>query len=209
MFKWKPDNIFVRFLARLADLFLLQLLLILTSIPLVTIGASISATYSVCRKLRYDNVSGIVSCYFKCFAANWKQATVAWLLFLCVAFTVFIGLQYYTVDNALRLMGRIVVFLIAITAYLVSLYLFPMIAWLEQPLFSRMKNALMLSLIHLKTTLLATGMLVAACLTARYLYPVFLFCGISGTIYILTVLLLNTLRIYSTDLVPQRIPAEE
>lgn len=209
MFKWKPDHIIARFLTRLADLFLLQLLLLLTSIPVVTIGASISAAYSICRKLRYDNVSGIASCYFKCFAANWKQATAAWLLFLCIAFAVSIGLQYYTVDNAVSLIGRIVVFLIAIAAYLASVYLFPMIAWLEQPLFPRMKNALMLSLIHLKTTLLATGTLVAAYLVARYLYPMFLFCGISATIYVLSILLLNTLRVYTPDLVPQEIPAEE
>lgn len=209
MFKWKPDHVIARFLTRLADLFLLQLLFLLTSIPVVTIGASISATYSACRKLHYDNVSGIPSCFFRAFAANWKQATVAWLLFLCAVFVVFVGLQYYTVDNALRLVGRIVIFLIAIAVYLVSLYLFPMIAWLEQPLFARMKNALVLSLIHLKTTLMATGILVAACLVARYLYPVFLFCGISATSYILSLLFLNTLRKYSSDLVPQEIPAEE
>lgn len=113
MFHFQADTPINRFLARLFDLFLLQLLLILTSIPLVTIGASISAAFSVCRKLRQNSISGVISCYFRDFAANWKQATAAWLLFLVAGFVVFAGLQYYTAGGVLSILGRVLIFLAA------------------------------------------------------------------------------------------------
>jgi len=209
MFSFQADTPINRFLARLFDLFLLQLLFILTSIPLITIGASISAVFSVCRKLRQDSISGVVLCYFKEFAAGWKQATAAWLLLLLTAFILFTGFRYYTTGGIWHFAGRILILLAAAGVYLINLYLFPMIAWLEHPLFSRMKNALALALMHLKTTILATGILALACFAARYLLPLFLFLGVSATIYMLSGLFLETLRIYSPELVPQDLPEEE
>lgn len=209
MFNLNADTAVNRFLARLTDLFLLQLLFILTSIPLITIGAGISAVFSVCRKLRQDSISGVISCYFRDFAANWKQATAAWLLFLLTAVIVFVGFRYYATDDALSVIGRLLIMLVAVAAYLVFLYLFPMLSWLEHPLLSQMKNALVLSLLHLKTTILATGTLIAAFFVARYVYPIFLFGGLSATIYIISGFFLKTLSVYSPDLVPPETPPEE
>lgn len=209
MFNLNSDNWISRFFARLTDLFLLQMLFILTSIPLVTIGAGICALYSVCRKLRQDSISGVTAAYFQDFAANWKQATAAWLLFPVAGFVVFAGLQYYTAGGVLSILGRVLIFLAAAVVCLVFLYLFPMIAWLENPLFLQMKNALVLSLAHIPATILELGTLVAAYFIARFLYPLFLFVGVSATIYILSGFFLKTLSIYSPDLIPQEIPQEE
>lgn len=209
MFNLNSDNWVGRFFGRLADLFLLQLLFILTSIPVVTIGAGICALYCVCRKLRQDSISSVTATYFQDFAANWKQATAAWLLFLAAGFVVFAGLQYYTDSSVLSILGRGLIILVAAAAYLVFLYLFPMIAWLENPLFSQMKNALVLSLAHIPATILELGTLVAAYFVARFLYPLFLFAGVSATIYILSGFFLKTLSIYSPDLIPKEISPEE
>jgi len=209
MFNLNADNRINRFLAKISDLFLLQLLFILTSIPVVTVGAGISSMFSVCRKLRQDSISGVTACYFQDFAANWKQATVAWLISLFVAFTVYAGFQFYVSDDILSITGKFLIFLVAVAAYLVFLYIFPMTSWLDHPLFLQMKSALVLSLAHAKTTLLATGTLVASYFIARYLYPVFLFVGVSSTVYILSGFFLKTLSIYSPDLVPQEISPEE
>lgn len=209
MFHLNADNWFNRFLGRLTDLFLLQMLFFLTSIPVVTIGAGICALYSVCRKLRQDSISSVTAAYFQDFAANWKQATAAWLLFLVAGFIVFAGLQYYTDGSALSLICRVLIFLVAAVVCLVTLYLFPMIAWLENPFILQMKNALLLSLAHIPATILELGTLVAAYFVAKFVYPLFLFAGISATIYILSGFFLKTLSLYSPDLILQEIPQEE
>ena len=77
-----PNSRFMRYLNRLADLMILNLLFLLTSIPIFTIGASLTALYSVCFRLGTDREGSTFRDYFAAFKENFRQATSLFLLLL-------------------------------------------------------------------------------------------------------------------------------
>ena len=48
--------------------------------PVVTIGAAVSAMYAVTLKMVHDEEGKIASAYFHAFRENWKQSTAIWLI---------------------------------------------------------------------------------------------------------------------------------
>ena len=78
------DNPVWRFIGKLCDVLILNVLWIICSIPLVTMGASTTAVYYVTLKLVRDEEGPIIRSFFKSFKENLKQATVIWLILLMV-----------------------------------------------------------------------------------------------------------------------------
>lgn len=66
-------------LNKITDVIILSLLFIVTSIPLVTIGASLTALYYQMFRLSENTEGNIVKGYLKSFAENFKKATPVWL----------------------------------------------------------------------------------------------------------------------------------
>ena len=56
----QDDTFLTRFLSRLIDILLMSVLWMLTSIPVITIGASTTALYDVALHLVFDDKSEIV-----------------------------------------------------------------------------------------------------------------------------------------------------
>ena len=73
-----------RFLDRLWDLIVLNVLFIITCIPLFTVGAAISALYTVTMKGVRKEDSYIVRSYLSAFKENFKKSTILWLLMIAV-----------------------------------------------------------------------------------------------------------------------------
>ena len=61
---------FGRYMTRLGDLLLLQVVFLLTCLPVFTAGAGIAALYSVSKKLYTDSVSMVIPPYFSAFKAR-------------------------------------------------------------------------------------------------------------------------------------------
>lgn len=70
---------FYRLMTLVTNLMLLNMLWILTSLPLFTMGASLSAMYYVCVQYVTKQDDGLVKLYFKAFKENFKQATLIWI----------------------------------------------------------------------------------------------------------------------------------
>ena len=78
------DNIIVRALSRVFDLILLNLLWLACSLPVITIGASTTALYSVTLKMAANEEGYILRGFLEAFRRNWKQSTVIWLILLVI-----------------------------------------------------------------------------------------------------------------------------
>ena len=78
---FSADNPVVRFFGRIGMIWLLDLMFLLTSIPLVTMGASFTALTYACMKLQMDEGEPI-SNYLHSFKENLKQATAIWLIYV-------------------------------------------------------------------------------------------------------------------------------
>ena len=75
---------FYEFSVKLMELMWLNVLVLITSLPIFTIGASFSAMHTVLIKIYRDEEDKITQEYFSAFKNNFKQATLLWLIYLGV-----------------------------------------------------------------------------------------------------------------------------
>ena len=76
------DNPVWRFIGKFFDILILNILWMVCSIPIFTIGASTTAVYYVTLKLVRDEEGSTVKAFFKSFRENFKQATAIWIVLL-------------------------------------------------------------------------------------------------------------------------------
>ena len=192
--KFNLEGKYFLMLKKVGDLVLLQLAFLITCIPIVTIGAGITALYSVSRKLRKDSVSFVFQTYFSDFKTNLKKSTAVWLLLLAAVVLLFIDYSFYTtLASSFAWVVALAVFILAFLICAVFIYIFPLIAWFENDLKSHLKNALILSIGHLGTTLLAMLILGGFALLAILALQIFAFFGFSVSAYWLSILLSRVL----------------
>ena len=89
------DNPVWRFIGKLGDLMILNILWVICSIPIFTMGASTTAVYYVTMKLVRGDDGYTLRNYFKSFKENFKQATVIWLLMLLTGFILGFDLYFF------------------------------------------------------------------------------------------------------------------
>lgn len=161
---FRMDSPLMRFLTKIADLMVLNILFCVTSIPLITIGASWTALYSVTLKMVRDEEGSVSRSYFHSFRQNFKQATLLWLGVLVVLallvldIRVLNGMAGGTAPGLLRVGVEI----LALLGIMVLQYLFPSLARFEASLADTLKNACMMALAHLPKTALMTAAVVGA-----------------------------------------------
>lgn len=116
-------------LSRLMDLLVLNFFFLLTSLPIITIGASLTALFSVNLKLVHDEESYISRNYFHAFRENFLQATAAFLVFLAAGMILCANLAISS-----RMTGLFPIFLRALASVFLIilavcfLYYFPILA---------------------------------------------------------------------------------
>ena len=161
---FRMDSPLMRFLTKIADLMVLNILFCITSIPLITIGASWTALYSVTLKMVRDEEGSVSRSYFRSFRQNFRQATLLWLGVLVVLallvldIRVLNGMSEGTAPGLLRVGVEI----LALLGIMVLQYLFPSLARFEASLADTLKNACMMALAHLPKTALMTAAAVGA-----------------------------------------------
>ncbi len=135
------DSKFFKFVSKAADVFVLNLLWILCSLPIITIGASTCAAFYVSLKMVDDEEGYIAKSFFKAFRDNFKQGTILWCISMPVIYLLFLAWQVcLKADdvNTLALIGCIVV--TAVFASL-SLYAYPLLARYENTLKNTVRNS--------------------------------------------------------------------
>ncbi len=71
---------FANLFSSIVDLVILNLLFVITSLPVFTLGASVTALYSVTLRLVRNEESSIAKAYFRAFKKNFAQATGGFFL---------------------------------------------------------------------------------------------------------------------------------
>ena len=155
---FSPDSKFMTVMSRVGDLVILNLLVLLTSIPIFTIGASVTALYTVCFRFGTDREQPVFRSYFRAFRDNFKQATQIWLILLvCGAACCFDIYIFLSLPSMLRYVS--VVFCIALVlVVLVFSYAFPLLSQFENKNKNILTNALFLSLGYLPRSILLTAL---------------------------------------------------
>ena len=149
------DSPIIRFLSWITDLILLNLLWILYSLPVVTMGASTAALYTVAYKLNTDSCSGLFKTFHKAFRENFKKATPIFFLLLAAAVVlVFLELQFLPIAAKTSVLFY-VAYLIPFVLFMMSASMvFPLIARFENTIFGTLRNAFLIAIGHFPTALL-------------------------------------------------------
>lgn len=201
------DNAVTRFLGRVADFVVLNILWIVCSIPVITIGASTTAMYSVMLKIVKNEEGYIARGFLKAFKENFKKSTVIWLIY--VAFGVLVYFDMMVARNMqIRMQTALQVFFIIMGILLISvgIYAFALQARYENTVKNTLKNALLLTIARLPYTLLllivTAGPVLLTLLTVRTLLIgtiVWMFVGVSLIIWINSIILRRVFRIFENE----------
>ena len=76
-----PDSGFMRGLSDAVDAIWINILMVVTSIPIVTVGAAITAAHDANRRALQGEAGGVTRNYFKAFRANFAESTALWAVF--------------------------------------------------------------------------------------------------------------------------------
>ena len=132
----------------------LNLVFLLTCIPVVTIPCAMTAMSKVTGLFLQRRICYPMHDYFKAFAAEWKRSTLAGWAALIVAALGVVAAWFYThvgMTGGVVLAGICLIFSLVAVAAMV--YLFPMIAFTDLKVRDLLRNAVLLSQMKLPQTL--------------------------------------------------------
>ena len=147
------DNSLWRFLGRLADVMILNIVFLITCLPVVTIGAAWTSLSYVTLKMSRDEESYIVKSYFKAFRQNFRQATAIWGIALVAMFIFY--MDFHIVKNMDQSMAQMMFIL-------TLLYVFPVLAKFDNTIMNTIKNAFFMAIGNLPRTLLMIVVIVGS-----------------------------------------------
>lgn len=149
------DNKFFGVMTRIADLLILNFLFLICCLPLITIGASTSALYSVTLKMSRNEEPYIFKGFLKAFKENFKCSTIVWIIFLFIGLILSADFFFTNIisSNELSNVLRILITGLAIIEFIMFSYAFPIIAKFYNTTGNYLKNSFLMAICHLPFTL--------------------------------------------------------
>lgn len=141
----------MQLLSRIYDLAVLNLLFLLTCVPIFTIGAASTALYTVCFRMDTEKEDGIFRSYFRAFRDNFRQGVLLWLLFLLFSGSCLINILLFS--SRFPVLVPFFWLLFALSIMLFG-YVFPLLSRFSNDIRSTLKNALALCLGYLPRSLI-------------------------------------------------------
>ena len=183
-------------ITKIAQTAWLNILWLVFSLPVITLGASTTALYTVTLKMVSDEDGDITRSFIDAFRSNFKSSTKVWGILL--AFGIVLALDGYVLsrlryENAFWTIITALVIVAAVGYCFILLYVFPLMARFDNTALAMLKNSLFVALRYLIcTACLAAihfGMLVVV---VRFFTPAIIF-GEGLTAYLSSYLLKGVL----------------
>lgn len=173
------DNPIWRFVGKVGDMIILNVLWMVCCIPIITIGASTTALYYCTLKIVRDEENGNFRMFFKSFKENLAQSTIIWMIMLAagivLGFDLYFFLKVFPVTNAgMRFAAIAFTGAVLLIWLLILLYVFPIQARFVNPVKRTLMNAFFMSIRHLGRTvlmLLSDAGLVIIAVASLFYFP--------------------------------------
>lgn len=140
------DGPVYQFMGRLFQLLKLNFLWLLCSIPIVTMGASTIAAYSITLRMVDEQEGYIAKPFFKAFKENLKQGFVLELITLVCAYAVYLDFQFFNGIEGNPILFLFIGIISAAVFILALLYAYPLVARYENTIPKTLKNSFEISL---------------------------------------------------------------
>ena len=171
------DSPLYKFMTTLTNIFLLNLCVVIGSLPIVTIGASVVAGYDVALRMVANEEGYVVRQFIKAYKSNLKQGIPLGLIALVCAYVIYLDTEIIRkVENISVIF--IMFAMISGALFLFSLlYAFPLTARYENTLMRMLKNSFRISMKYFVRTLALLILLAVEVLAFLWNYTT-LFIGI-------------------------------
>lgn len=192
------DNPVWSFMGKVADLIILNILAVICSLPIFTIGASWTALYFVTIRMVRKEESYIVKDFFRSFKENFKQATIIWLIVLAMS-AVLAGdiLICRMLPDQIPQIISLAVAVLAFWVFGTIVYIFPVLSRFQNTIKNTLKNAFLISVLNIPYTILIMVLIVLPFVLAFFVYqaaPFVIAMGFSLPAYIASLMLVRIFR---------------
>lgn len=154
---FSPDSKFMTAMDRVCDLLFLNILFLLTSLPVVTIGAASTALYTVCFRFDTEKETGVFKGYFRAFRENFRQSTVLWLVIGLFGVTSALNVLLFRGMTGVLHYLFVPCGILLVVAVLMGSCLFPLLSQFSNDGRTALKNAFFLSVGYLPRFLLISA----------------------------------------------------
>lgn len=146
------------FISKIADLMILNGLFLISCLPVITIGTSITTLSSITLRIVKKEEVNIVREYVSTFKINFKQSTTVGAIMLAIGTVLLIDLYIIKyLPTSLNKLMYVLIFIIIILYSLVLFYVFPYVSRFEVKTKIAFKNSFIISVLNLPYTLVIIG----------------------------------------------------
>lgn len=189
------ENPFWQAMTRMADILILNLVVVVFSLPIFTIGASWTAMYYTMLKIVRKEETYILKEFWHSFKSNFKQATKIWLILLpiIIFLTLDFWLWFYNVSegNTEVLPGplKVTTIVVAVVILIEFIYVFPILSHFENTTKKTLINAFMVSILNIPYTvyfIIVLAIPVVLVMVSANMLIIDLMFGIAGPAFLCT-----------------------
>ena len=142
---FKGDNIVRKVLIIMTELMYVNFLALIFCLPVVTAGASLTAMHNVLLKVVRREVEFVRRSFWESFKANFRQATLIWLIVLGIAVLFYVDLRLINVmGTAFPMLMKLILIGVIIFVFMMLQYVFPLLSHFENTIGGTLRNAFLL-----------------------------------------------------------------
>ena len=153
------DSPLYKFMSRLFDMFKLNLMWLIFSLPIVTMGAATTAAYTVTLKMVDDEEGYIAAPFWQAFKENLKKGSLVGIILEFAAYAIYLDFQLYHAANKYNTMFLIVGVIAVFLLYMHMIYAFPLLARYENTIINTLRNSYSIAAKYLGRTAFLTVIL--------------------------------------------------
>lgn len=151
---FSTDSKLYKFMSKLTDLFKLNFLWLVFSLPVVTLGISTTAAYAVALKMAENQEGYIGGEFLKAFKENWKQGLVMSFITIICVWAVYLDFRIFSVAEENAYVFLIIGIAAAYVLGFSLLYAYPLLARYENTVMNTLKNSFRISMKYFLRSLL-------------------------------------------------------
>ena len=160
-FLFDPDSLIMHIISRFCDIVILNVVFLLTCIPVFTVGAATAALYDVVFRMDTEREGMLLRTYFRSFRENFRQGTALWLVLLLFGAATYVNMIRFSYlgENSYYLGYGL--FAISMLVLILEVFLFsyglPLLSQFRNTTRQTALNALLLAVGNLPRTLILTA----------------------------------------------------
>lgn len=192
------DNPFFAFMGAMADILIVNILFLITSVPIITIGASTSAMYETMRKMREGKLASTCKFFIGAFRKSFRKSIPAWMIQLVTGAVLLFDLIYVSgvqITTFWNVAGMAIGCMLLLWM-MVACFLIPAAVYKERNIKSALSESLYLSVRNFPYTvvmIMIDSIPIVCLLLGEYFIglvtPVYLTVGFGTTAYLNTLIL--------------------